>query len=203
MKFVWILNHYIELIGAVSGIIYLYFSIKQKIWLWPWGIVTSAFYVIVFFNEKLYADMSLNAYYVIISFYGWYNWKYGKNKKNNVLPITKLNKKQWIITLFSIIILWVIIKHILNFLSKLTILTLSEVALWDAFITASSIVATYLLAIKKIEQWLFWIFIDAISIILFIYKGLYPTVVLFIFYALLAISGYFEWKKELIKIKES
>jgi nicotinamide mononucleotide transporter len=203
MKFVWILNHYIELIGAVSGIIYLYFSIKQKIWLWPWGIVTSAFYVIVFFNEKLYADMSLNAYYVIISFYGWYNWKYGKNIKNNVLPITKLNKKQWIITLFSIIILWVIIKHILNFLSKLTILTLSEVALWDAFITASSIVATYLLAIKKIEQWLFWIFIDAISIILFIYKGLYPTVVLFIFYALLAISGYFEWKKELIKIKES
>jgi nicotinamide mononucleotide transporter len=73
----WIIDNYIELLGAVTGLIYIYLEIKQNIWLWPLGIVTSAFYIYVFFDSKFYADMGLQVYYLAISVYGWWHWLYG------------------------------------------------------------------------------------------------------------------------------
>jgi nicotinamide mononucleotide transporter len=70
----------IEILGAITGLIYLLFSIKQNIWLWPWGIITSLLYVFVFYRSKFYADMSLQVYYLGISIYGWYFWLAGKRK---------------------------------------------------------------------------------------------------------------------------
>jgi len=70
----WILSNYVEIFGAVAGIIYVFLEIRQNIWLWPVGIVTSAVYIYVFFTGKLYADMSLQGYYLAISVIGWYWW---------------------------------------------------------------------------------------------------------------------------------
>lgn len=197
----WLTKNIIELTGAISGLIYLYFSINQKIWLWPWGIITSAFYVYVFLKSRLYADMSLNVYYIIISFYGWYNWIFGKKngQLKNELPVTKLTKKAWFYTLCLTLILWLILYYLLKVLPTVFKMPVSEVAFWDAFVSSSSIIATYLLARKKIEQWLMWIIIDLVSAGLFIYKHLYATVILFIVYTTLAVLGYFEWKKALLK----
>jgi len=77
----WILNNYIEIFGAVAGIIYVFLEIKQKIWLWPVGIITSAVYIYVFYTGKLYADMSLQGYYLVISGVGWYWWLRGSGQK--------------------------------------------------------------------------------------------------------------------------
>ena len=162
--FNWFQANYIEIIGAFTGLLYLYFSINQKIWLWPLGIITSIFYVYIFYNSKLYADMGLNFYYVLISFYGWYNWIFGeKTKDTKQIQVTKLNFSGWIYTTVSIIILWVILAIVLLKIPVLIDIPPSDLPYWDSFTTAASIVATYLLARKKIEQWILWIIIDAIS----------------------------------------
>lgn len=190
----WISNNYIELLGLIFGLLYILLSIKQNIWCWPVGFITSALYIYVFFVTKFYADMGLQVYYLIVSVYGWYYWMFGaKNKKQDDLKISKTNIKLGIYLFLANLILFAVIAYILvNY-------TDSEVPYWDAFTTAASFVATWMLARKIIEHWIIWIIVDSVSLGLYIYKGLYPTVILFAVYTVLAIFGYIEWKKELKK----
>ena len=95
----WFTLNYIEVLGALTGIIYLYFSINQIIWLWPLGLVTSGLYIYVFYHSGLFADMGLQIYYLFISLYGWHHWLTGgKNKAkiehNSELPVGSLSFKQ-------------------------------------------------------------------------------------------------------------
>ena len=188
----WISNNYIELLGLIFGLLYILLSIKQNIWCWPVGFITSALYIYVFFVTKFYADMGLQVYYLIVSVYGWSYWMFGaKSKKQDNLKITKTNVKLGIYLLLATIVLFVIISYVLvNY-------TDSEIPYWDAFTTAASFVATWMLARKIIEHWIIWIIVDSVSLGLYIYKGLYLTVILFAVYTVLAILGYIEWKKEL------
>jgi len=192
----WLLNNYIEVLGAVTGLIYLYLEIKQNIWLWPLGIATSAFYIYVFFNTKFYADMGLQVYYLVISFYGWWHWLYGGGlSETDELPITKTSLKQWFYISLASIVLFVLMVFVLkNF-------TDSPVPYGDAFVTSLSITATWMLARKLIEQWWIWVVVNLVSLVLFIWKGLYPTSILFFFYFTMAVVGYFEWKKEILSEK--
>jgi len=190
----WISNNYIELLGLIFGLLYILLSIKQNIWCWPVGFITSALYVYVFFVTKFYADMGLQVYYLMVSVYGWYHWMFGaKSKKQDDLKISKTNIKLAIYLFLATSILFIIISYILvNY-------TDSEIPYWDAFTTAASFVATWMLARKIIEHWIIWIVVDSVSLGLYIYKELYPTVILFAVYTVLAILGYIEWKKELKK----
>ncbi len=192
--FSWIFDHYIEILGAVFGLLYILLSIKQNIWCWPVGLVTSALYIYVFFVSKFYADMSLQVYYLIVSAYGWYHWKFGaKSKKTDDLKVSKVNIKLGVILFVINALLFLIIAYVLvNF-------TDSEIPYWDAFTTAASFIATWMLARKIIEHWIIWIIVDAVSLGLYVYKGLYPTVILFGVYTVLAVLGYIEWKKEITK----
>ncbi len=186
----WLTDHYIEIVGALAGIVYVFLEIRQSIWLWPLGIVTSALYIWIFFTSKFYADMGLQTYYVLISFYGWYWWlKGGKKYNTDSLPVTKVSMKLSAILLFVFIALFGIIWFLLvNY-------TDSPVPVGDAFTTALSIVATWMLARKIIEHWILWIIADLVSLGLYIYKGLYPTVILFAVYTVMAVIGYREWRK--------
>ncbi|WP_346857634.1 nicotinamide riboside transporter PnuC [uncultured Draconibacterium sp.] len=192
----WLLNNKIELLGAILGIVYIVFSIRQNILTWPTGLVTSAIYVAVFFNARLYADMGLQVYYVAISIYGWYFWIKGKKPQNTTqVPVKNTPGLLWIKLTFVSVVLYTILLYILlNW-------TNSDVPYMDSLTTALSIVATWMLAKKYIEHWLLWIFIDAFSAGLYIYKGLWPTVVLFIIYTIMAVLGYIEWKKDLQYIR--
>jgi len=199
----WLSNQYIEILGAISGLLYLYFAIRQKIWLWPLGLITSAVYVYVFFITQFYADMGLNIYYVVISIYGWYNWLYGKgNQKKDTLCISTLTRKLVVILLIITACIYVVLVYMLKKLPELLNVEVSELLYWDAFTTAASIVATWMLARKIIQHWLIWIVVDAVSLGLYVYKGMYPTVVLFLVYTLMAFKGYIEWKKEIQTEKE-
>ena len=192
--FTWIIDHSIELLGTVFGLVYIFLSIKQNIWCWPAGLISSAIYVVVFFSSKFYADMGLQVYYVFISLYGWYNWIYGGNNKNTKqLKISFTDKKLGFILFGINLLLFGFISYILiNF-------TDSEVPYWDSFTTAASIVATWMLAQKKIEHWIIWIIVDVVSLSLYLYKELYSTVLLFLVYTVLAFIGYLAWQKDLTK----
>jgi nicotinamide mononucleotide transporter len=188
----WLLSNKIELLGAILGILYIVFSIRQNIFTWPTGLLTSAFYIVVFYESALYAAMSLQVYYVFISIYGWYFWLKDKNDGNkSALPVQFVNKKLWVkIGVFSILTYSFILLILLNFSD-------SDVPYMDSLTTSLSIVATWMLARKYIEHWIIWIFVDIVSSGLYIYKNLWPTVVLFIVYTIMAFIGYLEWKKDL------
>ncbi|MDT8400144.1 MAG: nicotinamide riboside transporter PnuC [Bacteroidales bacterium] len=188
----WLADHYIEIFGALTGILYVVLEIRQSIWLWPVGLITSGVYVWVFFLSKFYADMGLQTYYVVISIYGWYWWlKGGRKYDKESLPVTRLSTKIAAVLFFVFIILFVAIWYILRKHTD------SPLPLGDAFTTALSVVATWMLARKIIEHWLLWIVADLVSIGLYVYKGLHPTVILFTVYTIMAVIGYREWQKGL------
>lgn len=193
----WLSGNYIELLGAILGITYVFFSIRQNILTWPVGLLTSVLYVWVFFVSKLYADMGLQLYYVVISIYGWYEWLNGnKSDQSKTLKVSRLTLKLGIVLAFVSILIFLLIWYILKYYTD------SPVPRADALATSLSIIATWMLARKILEHWLVWIFVDAFSIGLFWYKDLLPTVFLFVVYTVMAVVGYVEWKKELSGEKE-
>ena len=188
----WLLSNKIEILGAILGILYIFFSIRQNIFTWPTGLLTSVLYVFVFFQSKFYADMGLQVYYVGISIYGWYYWVKGKKPENSdSVPVKETRKILWLkLAAVTLLLYGVILYILLNF-------TDSPVPFMDTLTTALSIVATWMLARKYIEHWLIWVVVDIISTGLYIYKELWPTVILFIVYTVMAVLGYVEWKKDL------
>ncbi len=190
----WFYNHYQEILGTVFSLIYLYFSIKQNIWLWPLGLISSAIYVYVFFSVGIYADMGLQVYYVVISIYGWYRWSRGANqdKETASLPVKHTEEATAVYLLIITSVLFIIISQILIRYTD------SQIPYWDAFTTATSITATWMLAKKYIEHWLIWIVIDLVSSGLYVYKNLYFTVFLYAVYTSMAIVGYLQWKKSML-----
>ncbi len=187
----WLLSNKLEVLGAILGILYIFFSIRQNILTWPTGLLTSVLYVIVFFQSKLYADMGLQVYYVIISLYGWYFWIKGKKQdEGDKVPVKTTSARLWIkLPICSVVLYAAILYVLLNY-------TDSDVPYMDSITTALSIVATWMLARKYLEHWLIWVFVDAISAGLYVYKGLWATVILFIIYTVMAVLGYIEWKKD-------
>lgn len=191
----YIQNNWIEITGAILSLIYLYLSINQKVSLWFFGIISSLFYIVVFFQSKLYADMSLQLYYVVISIYGWINWKHGKEETNNNLPATRISKRLWLnITAGTLIIYFIYYLILKEF-------TDSTIPKADSLVGALSIIGTWMLARKYIENWLIWIVADGLCIGLYLYKSLYPTAILFVIYTLMSVDGYWQWRKTLSTTK--
>ncbi len=150
-------------------------------------------YIYIYIEARLYADMSLQVYYLVISFYGWYMWLFGskENEHRSELHVSSSSRR---LLLFLGIITVFLFFGIAWFL---VLFTNSDLPYWDSFTTSLSFVATWMLARKKIENWLIWIAVDAVSVGIYVYKDLYPTAVLFLFLTLLAIVGYKKWKQDL------
>ena len=204
----WLINNYIEIFGAVTGVIYVFLEIRQTIWLWPVGIITSAVYIWVFLTSKIYADMSLQVYYLLISCLGWYWWMKGtgqraqgeglKDKKESgrrgevlkeELQVTRLKLKTGLILAVVFVLLYFILYMVL------TRLTDSPVPMRDSFITSLSIVGTWMLARKIYEHWYLWIVVNFVSAVLFLNRGLYPTVILYVVYGVMSFAGLRAWKR--------
>jgi len=188
-----------EILGVLFAFVYLWFSIRQKIWLWPFGLLTSFFYILVFYHSRLYADMGLQGYYLAVSLYGWYHWLYGgKKEEHDTLPVSRTTRRQGgMLLLVTFVIYWILVA-LLTFLPRWLEIPSSQMIYWDAFTTAGSIVATWMLARKMLEHWLLWIVIDLVSLGMYLYKELYLTAFLFLVYTAMAVVGFREWKKGMI-----
>jgi nicotinamide mononucleotide transporter len=190
----WLSNNYIEIFGAITGIIYVFLEIRQTIWLWPVGIITAAVYIWVFFTSKFYADMSLQGYYLVISCLGWYWWARRINGRqgdgeNKTLQVTRLELRTGVVLGIVFVLLYAILWFLLSRFTD------SPVPEWDSFLTSLSIVATWMLARKIYEHWLLWIVVNSVSAVLFLTKGLYPTVILYVVYGIMSFAGLAAWKK--------
>lgn len=184
----------IEIIGTIVGLIYLWLEYKASIYLWIAGIIMPAIYLFIYYNAGLYADFGINIYYLVIAVYGMIAWKTGfsitgKKTDKKELPIShipaKAIAKAFLAYLVAqISIAWLLINH-----------TDSTVPLADSFTTALSIVGMWMLARKYVEQWWVWCIVDVASSVLYVYKELYFTAILYLLYAIIAIFGYFKWQK--------
>lgn len=183
----------IEIIGIVLSLIYLYFEIKAKVLMWFFGIVSSAIMGIVFFQSGFYADMGLMLYYVIISIYGWIHWKKGLNEEQ--LQICHLTKKQAFAAVLILVVGYLLLLLILLHIPGIIGLKDSTFPYVDALTVAASMVATWMLSQKILEQWHIWIVVNIISTIMFAMKGLNYTTVLYLIYTIGSFWGYISWMK--------
>lgn len=179
----------LEIIGTLIGLVYLWLEYRASIYLWIASIIMPAVYLFVYYNAGLYADFGINIYYLLAAVYGWWVWKYGnKEKQGEELPITRMPRGKWkmaaaMYLVFQLLIAWILIRY-----------TDSNVPWCDAFTTALSMVAMWMLARKYLEQWLVWIVVDVVSVALYLYKGLFFTAGLYALYAIIAVYGYWNWK---------
>jgi len=186
---------YLEIIGTLVGLVYLWLEYRASIYLWIAGIIMPAIYIFVYYQAGLYADFGINIYYLGAAIYGWFFWMWGKRRRKNTpdvgkdLPIVHTPLKCYlplaIVFVGSFLaIAWILIRF-----------TDSNVPWLDSFTTALSIVGMWMLARKYLEQWLTWILVDLVCCGLYIYKDLYFTSFLYGLYSIIAIFGYFKWKK--------
>lgn len=174
----------------ILAIAYILLAIKQSLWCWPAAFFSTLIYSILFFDVSLLMDSALNIYYLIMAVYGWYSWKYGGKLQKEEL---ELNTYGLIKNIKIIIILGFIS---LGFGYIMENYTNADFAYVDSFTTIFAIFATYMLAKKVLENWIYWIIIDTISIYIYIQKGLNLTAILFVIYTILAFIAYKNWKKE-------
>ena len=185
---------WLEVFAVIFGILSVWFARKENIWVYPTGIVNVLIYVYLCFYAGLYADMAINAFYFVMSVFGWYNWS-RRTGNNDHVPISTLSLVQWVFYMILIAVAYGIIYYVLiNY-------TDSTVPRFDSFTTALFIAAMWLMAIKKIENWLLWILGDVLVIPMFAIKGLAFTSVQYIVFLVLAIMGYIEWRKRLNPVK--
>lgn len=190
MVIAWLFDNYIELLASVLGILYVILAIRQNIWCWMAGIINVVLYIFIFLNARLYGDMALQVFYLLMSIYGWYSWKFSKSKNKEVLVVTQLTQNSGFLLLVILTILSVGFGYLLSF-------TNSDIPYWDGLTTALGLIATWMIARKIIENWLVWIFTDLLCVGIYYYKELYPTAIFYLIMAILAVVAYYKWKKDM------
>ncbi len=179
-----------EWIIFATALIYVVFATIENVWCWLFGILSSTFSIYLCYSSKLFLESGLQVFYVIIGIYGWYQWLYGSKEKTE-LQIISYSFISNIYLLLIGVIIWIPFGFIAHRYSTQVLPYL------DAFITAYSIVATWMTAKKIIENWLYWIVIDSLAIFLYSYRGFYLIALLYFIYTILAFAGYFQWRKKL------
>jgi nicotinamide mononucleotide transporter len=179
----------LEITAVVFGIISVLFARKNNILVYPTGLISTLIFIYILYNFKLYGEFIINIYYSVMSILGWYLWS-RRNNGQEEFPISIMNLKEYKISglIFTATILFIALVY--HFFDKFTDLT----AYVDAFTTALFFVGMWLMAKRKIENWIVWIIADIISVPLYFYKGLTVSSLQFIVFTIIAILGYKEWK---------
>lgn len=181
----------LEIISFTLAVVMVVLNIRQSPWAWLFAIASAALYAIVFYQAKIYGDMSLQFFFIAVSIWGWYQWLFGGSGHRGV-TVTRLSRRGIVHTGGAWLIGWLAVTALL------TSLTDTDVALIDAFLTAGSLIGQFLLSRKKLENWHLWIIIDLLYIGLYIHKDLYLTALLYALFAAMAVVGLLTWKKSLI-----
>lgn len=184
----------LELVGVVFGLLSVLYSKRNHILVFPTGMISTAIFVYLLLKASLLGDMMINAYYFIMSIYGWYIWT-NKSDGEHVTPITATDHKEqrWSVLIFVATIVFVALVYTL----------FDKWSGWTSYVdvctTAIFFVGMWLMAKRKIENWLYWIVGDIISVPLYFYKGFTFTAIQYLIFTFIAISGYLAWKKHLHK----
>lgn len=187
----------LEVVGSTFGLLSVWFSKRDNILVFPTGIISTAIFVYILWVYGLLGDMLINGYYFVMSIYGWYLWT-RKVDKTHFLPITKMTlKKDYILSIFIFVFTILLVSLVYTIFEKWN----SWIAYVDALTTGVFFLGMWLMAKKKLENWIFWIIGDIISIPLYLIKGLVFSSFQYLIFTIIAIYGYKAWKKQLNKPK--
>lgn len=188
--------NWIEIVGSIFGLLYLYYEYKADTRMWATGIIMSSFYTIVFVHATFYAFAGINIYYILAGIYGWIKWH--KPQANAAKTTDDIGLRHTPTLLFApLAIVSVVLFGIVVFI--LQTYTDSQVVYGDSFVTTITIVAMWMLAQKYVEQWLPLIVVNIVSVFLFMYQDLYPTAIMYVVYSIVSVFGYMRWKKLVTK----
>jgi len=188
-------RHYVETdlyeaFGFVTGGACVWLAVKENIWNWPLGIANNAFYVVVFLQTRLFADMSLQVAFAALGLYGWYAWL-RRNARDEQLAVTRTPAVAWAVAGAGVLSLTVVLARYLASVND-------AAPFLDALTTTLSLGAQYLMTRKYLECWWVWIAVDAVSIGLYTFKHLELTALLYGLFALMCVVGLRDWKASLV-----
>ncbi|MFY7942775.1 MAG: nicotinamide riboside transporter PnuC, partial [Burkholderiaceae bacterium] len=163
--------------------------IRVNPWAWPLAIVSSLVYALVFWQSKLYGEACLQLFFVAMALWGWWQWLRGSHLAGQALVVRPLKTEAWAWRLTAFVLLWLALAQLLDHQTD------TDVPWWDAATTAGSIVGTWLLGRKHVENWPVWVAVNAVSVGLFLYKDLWLTAVLYAVFLALALVGWRAWRR--------
>jgi nicotinamide mononucleotide transporter len=178
----------LEWVAAALGVANVALLIRRSLWNYPFAIAMVTLYAIVFYQARLYSDALLQGFFLAANVYGWQQWLAGRGD-DGVIVVRRLSPAAliiWLLAIVALTLVWGTAMH-----------RLTDAALpyWDALLAMSSVAAQLLLAKRYVENWPLWVAIDAGSIAMYIYKGLYPTAALYSILLILACLGWREWQR--------
>ena len=187
----------LEIIAVIFGLLSVWYSKNNNILVFPTGMISTAIFIYLLYKSVLLGDMMINAYYFLMSIYGWFIWT--RKENNSVTPISRVTKEEKKIGIIIFLSSLVFVYLIYVYFDKWGSIT----SYVDNITTAIFFVGMWLMAKRKIENWIFWIIADIISIPLYFYKGLTFTSLQYLIFTFIAIAGYYSWKKILNKSLQS
>ncbi|MFZ4564065.1 MAG: nicotinamide riboside transporter PnuC [Bacteroidales bacterium] len=182
----------LELFAVAFGLLSVWHMKKESLLAFPFGIINVLIYVYIFFSARLYANAGINAFFFIMSVYGWYNWT-RKDSSNKTIRITQLSKLELLLNFLALTLFFIVIRFLLIRYTE------SQIPFWDSLTTAVYIIAQWLLSQKKIENWIMWIFADTVMVGLCAWEGLYFTSFQYLVFTFIATFGFLEWRIKLMK----
>lgn len=188
----FITAHGLDIITTVLGLIYILLEYRASIYLWAVGIIMPALDVWLYWSHGLYGDAGMAVYYTLAALYGYAVWKWGRKRNQSEkeeMPVTRMRRRLYLPALLFFVAAWALTYWVL------VTFTNSTVPVLDSFTNALSFVGLWALARKYIEQWFFWIVVDAVCFYLYIGKGIPFKAALYGLYTVIAIAGYYKWKK--------
>jgi nicotinamide mononucleotide transporter len=178
----------LEWIAVITGFTCVWLAARESLWNFPVAIFSCGLYTIVYYQAQLYSDCLLQGLFIVLSFYGWYEWLYGGARKTE-LTVSRTRRPEWVLVALGVVL------YTLGFGYYLQHHTDAAFPHWDSFTTGGSLAAQYLMMRKRLENWLLWILVDIIYVPILWYKHLYPTSGLYALYLGLAVYGYLEWRR--------
>lgn len=178
----------IESIAVLFGLLCVWLTIRQSVWCWPAGLVQVALYIYIFYSVKLYSDVILHVVYVGLQIYGWHHWLHGSSGRSP-LPVTRMPSAVTAVWIAIVVVGTVVWGYGMGSMTD------ASVPYGDAFTTATSLCAQWLMARKRLESWLFWIAVDVAAVAIYFYKGLLLTSVLYGVFFFMALVGFVCWRR--------
>lgn len=194
-------HYWLDMLTTILGLAYILLQYRASIWLWAVGIAMQSFGIVLFYQKGVYADCGMELYYLVMSIYGFISWKYlhhgsGSDKKAEK-PVTHFEDRYILPWTIGTLLIWGAIYYFLAYHTD------SRVPIADSFTTALSIVGTWALAKKYLENWLIWIVVDAVSSYLYFSKDIPFKASLYALYVVIAILGYMKWKRMMANSQEN
>lgn len=183
----------LEFVAVISGIVSVWFSRKENIWVYPTGLLNTTFYIYLSLEGSLLGEASVNLYYTIMSIYGWYLWTRKNQQQEHVVRVTWSDKKEWLQELAFFAAFYIFIFSALTYLKR--DFAPGAIPWADAFASSTAFTAMWLMARKKVESWYWWIATNIASIPLYFVKGYVFTSVYYFILLAMAFWGLIEWKR--------